>query len=204
MAISRLMGEICCWSGLSPVWWKRTFGMERFSRIWWCEKVGWKIVKNNPAIQQHQLLPTITRRRLLCCRLIEETLLLGLTHPEVFNKVTAATRGWVMSDSCLLKGLLGKLAYVMCSGRKPGESSSPRMILFNGPPGTGKERDPVEWKFHFQERQAPHESSPVKWNFHSFMFRLNALCQNGSERANAHWDKFLILHERWENHTRVV
>lgn len=47
-------------------------------------------------------------------QLIEETLLLALSHPEMFDQVTARTRG------------------------KSGESNRPRMVLFNGPPGTGK------------------------------------------------------------------
>lgn len=69
-------------------------------------------------------------------RLIEETLLLGLTHPEVFNEVTSVTRGW--EAQCMDKKeecLYDRLVLVKC--RKPGESSRPRMILFNGPPGTG-------------------------------------------------------------------
>ena len=45
---------------------------------------------------------------------IEDTLLLALTHGDVYDKITALTRG----------------------GKK--ESNRPKCVLFEGPPGTGK------------------------------------------------------------------
>ena len=63
-------------------------------------------------------------------RAIEDTILLALTHPEVYSEILKGTRKSIYTESSSDTSKKAKSLQEV--------SNKPRAVLFEGPPGTGK------------------------------------------------------------------